>query len=107
MELTRAEHLAARICEARDEAGFSNAELARRAGVPRRTIVRITNAHNKTRVNQETLEALAAATGKPISFFSSDPTSRVAAAADTLVAALVDELRDRIRDSLTDLEETL
>lgn len=105
MELTRAEHLAARIREARDEAELSNAELARRAGVPRRTIVRITNAHNKTRVNHETLEAIGNATGKPVSFFTSDPSSRVAAAAETLVAALMDDLHERIRESLGELVE--
>lgn len=98
---TRGELLGGRVCEARDAAGLSNSELARRAGVDRKTIVRIVNGHNKSRVNPETLEAIAAATGVPTSFFS-EPSSRVVAAAELLVAALVDELRDTLaRESST------
>lgn len=92
---TRSELLALRVCEARDAAGLTNRELAIRSGVPRRTIVRITNGHNKSRINTETLEAIAQATGLPVSFFS-DPSSRVLAAAELLVAALVDELRSTL-----------
>lgn len=99
---TRGELLASRIREARDAAGLSNSELARRSDVPRRTIVRITNGQNKSRVNPDTLEAIASATGVQVSFFS-DPSSRVVAAAELLVAALIDELRDTIeRESVSD-----
>lgn len=94
----RSELLAARVIEARDELGWSNAELARRAGLPRRTIVRITNGGNKARVNPETIERIAAATAKPASFFAVGPESRVAAAAQLLVAALVAELRTTIAE---------
>lgn len=73
-------------------AGLTNRALAEKSGVPRRTIVRITNGHNKSRVNPETLEAIAGAVGLPVSFFA-DPSSKVVAAAEMLVAALVDELR--------------
>lgn len=93
--VTRAELLAHRVCEARDAAGLTNRELAIRAELPRRTIVRITNGHNKSRINPETLEAIAKATGFPVSFFA-EPSSRVIAAAESLVAALVDELRQEI-----------
>lgn len=89
---SRSALLALRVREARDAAGFNNTQLAIHSGVPRRTISRITNGHNKSRINAETLEALAEATGVPVSFFS-DPSSRVVAAAELLVNALVEELR--------------
>lgn len=92
---TRAELLALRVREARDAAGLNNRSLAEKAGVPRRTIVRITNGHNKSRINAETLEAIADATGVSVAFFA-EPSTRVVAAAELLVAALVDELRDAI-----------
>jgi len=101
---TRAELLALRVREARDSAGLTNRALAERSGVPRRTIVRITNGHNKSRVNPETLEAIADATGVSVAFFA-EPSTRVVAAAELLVAALVDELRDAIgRDSAVERE---
>lgn len=91
--------LADRVCQARDEARLSNAELALRAGVPRRTIVRITNGHNKTRLNQETLEAIAQATGKPLSFFAVNGVtlSLVTAAAENLVAVLMAAMREEMQ----------
>lgn len=92
---TRAELLALRVREARDSAGMTNRALAEKAGLPRRTIVRITNGHNKSRVNPETLEAIAEATGVPAAFFA-EPSTRVVAAAELLVAALVDELRETL-----------
>lgn len=101
---TRAELLALRVCEARDSAGLTNRALAEKSGVPRRTIVRITNGHNKSRVNPETLEAIAEATGVSVAFFA-EPSTRVVAAAELLVAALVDELRDAIgRESAVERE---
>lgn len=75
---------------------MNNAELARKAGLPRRTIVRITNGGNKQRINPDTIEAIAAATGKPVGFFSFASTasaSRVAEAVDGLYAALLADLR--------------
>lgn len=95
----RSVFLAQRVCQARDEAGLSNAELARRAGLPRRTIVRITNGANKARIQQETIEKIAGATGKPISFFSFTPggaSPRVAEAVETLYAALLADLRQEL-----------
>lgn len=97
MDLTaRSDFLADRVCQARDELGMSNAELARMAGIPRRTVVRITNGQNKQRINPETVERIAAATGKPIGFFSyaaAGRTTRVAEAVDSLYAALLADLR--------------
>lgn len=101
---TRAELLALRVREARDSAGLTNRSLAEKSGVPRRTIVRITNGHNKSRVNPETLEAIADATGVSTAFFA-EPSSRVVAAAELLVAALVDELRDAISQQNSTVEE--
>lgn len=99
MELqTRSDFFADRVCQARDELGISNAELARKAGLPRRTIVRITNGGNKQRINPDTIEAIAAATGKPIGFFtfSASTTTRVAEAVDNLYAALLYDLRAQL-----------
>lgn len=95
VELTqRADFLRDRVCQARDEAGLNNAELARKAGLPRRTIVRITNGGNKRGLQQDTLEALAAATGKPVGFFSfAGAPNRIAEAVDGLYAALLADLR--------------
>ena len=76
---------------------MNNAELARKAGLPRRTIVRITNGGNKQRINPDTIEAIAAATGKPVGFFHYSPGSgRVAEAVDNLAAALLADLRERL-----------
>lgn len=96
MELgTRSDFLRDRVCQARDEAGLNNAELARKAGLPRRTIVRITNGGNKRGLQQDTVEAIARATGKPVGFFTFSTTapSRVAEAVDSLYAALLADLR--------------
>lgn len=99
---SRADLLARRVIDARDAAGLNNTRLAILSGVPRRTIVRITNGHNKERVNLETLEAIADATGVAVAFFA-EPSTRVVEATHLLVAALLDELRDAIsRDAAKD-----
>lgn len=99
----RARLIGERVAAARDEAGLNNSSLAVAAGLPRRTIVRITNGRNEPEA--ETLEKIARATGKSLDYFRLDlaPASvRVRAAAEDLVMALVEELRAEILASATE-----
>lgn len=87
-----------RVREACDDIGLSNSELARRTGLPRRTIVRITNGHNEADV--ATLELISRETGKPLDFFRAEGATpapdRIRLAAEGLVEALVAELRQTV-----------
>ncbi len=86
-ETSRAHVIALKIRQARDEAGFKNTTLAVAAGIPRRSVVRLVNGRNAP--NGATLEKIAKATGKPLSFF----------AADEELQRLTDQ-RERIVESL-------
>lgn len=85
---SRAEAMSAKIREARDSAGFNNTELADAAGLPRRSVVRLTNGRNVP--HEGTLEKLAAATGKPLSFFAVDAgLQRITSEQERIVDALL------------------
>lgn len=95
---TRAQMIASLVCRARDDAGLNNTSLAQESGVPRRTIVRITNGQGDSGPELDTLAKIAQATRKPLSYFhvGGGASDRVRTAAEGLVEALVDELRERL-----------
>jgi transcriptional regulator with XRE-family HTH domain len=98
----RAKIIAARVVQARDDAKLNNSSLSAVSGVPRRTIVRITGGHNEP--DGETLERIANATRKPLSFFQVDrPRPDLSAAVESLVDVLVDEVRAKLIAKTTEL----
>jgi transcriptional regulator with XRE-family HTH domain len=94
----RAIIIGGRVRRAIAEAGINNSELARRAELPRRTIVRIANGHNEP--DNATLEKIARATGKTLNYFAVDAgpsaSPRVVEAVHNLYVALLEDLRDEI-----------
>lgn len=99
----RAKIIGLRVCEARDQAKLNNTSLALATGLPRRTIVRITNGQNEP--DGDTLERIANATRKPLSFFQVDrPRPDLSAAVESLVDVLVEEVRSSLVDRVTELE---
>lgn len=99
----RAKIIGLRVSAARDEAGLNNSTLALAAGLPRRTIVRIANGHNAADVS--TLERIAVATRKPLSYFQIDrPRADLGLAVENLVDALMDDLRGKLLERVTDLD---
>lgn len=94
----RAIIIGARVRRAIVEAGINNSELARRAGIQRRTVVRIAHGHNEP--DNGTLEKIARATGKRLDYFAVDSATtaspRVVEAVHGLYTALLDDLRDTI-----------
>jgi transcriptional regulator with XRE-family HTH domain len=100
----RAVIIGRRVCEARDAARLNNTSLAVATGIPRRTIVRITNGQNEPDV--ETLEKIANATRRRLSFFQVEqPRPDLAAAIEDLVDVLVGEVRQKITERALDLEQ--
>ena len=94
-----------RISLARDEAGMNNSSLAIAAGLPRRTIVRLAGGQNDPDV--ETLEKIANATRKPLSYFQVDkPAADLSAAVESLVDALMDDVRSKLLERTAALVET-
>jgi transcriptional regulator with XRE-family HTH domain len=98
----RAKIIAARVVRARDDAKLNNSSLAIATGLPRRTIVRITGGHNEP--DTDTLERIANATRKPLSFFQVDrPRPDLSAAVESLVDVLVDEVRAKLIEKTNQL----
>lgn len=99
----RAEIIGRRVCVARDQARLNNTSLAVATGIPRRTIVRITNGQNEP--DGDTLEKIANATRKPLSFFQVDrPRPDLSAAVECLVDVLIDEVRAKLVERTLELE---
>lgn len=100
----RAKIIASRVIRARDDAKLNNSSLSAASGVPRRTIVRIVGGYNEP--DGETLERIANATRKPLSFFQVDrPRPDLSAAVESLVDVLVDEVRAKLIEKTTELAE--
>lgn len=103
-ETERAIIIGGRVRRAITEAGINNSELARRTGLPRRTIVRIANGHNEP--DNGTLEKIARGTGKTLNYFAVDTvplaSPRVVEAVHGLYTALLEDLRDAIAASDAD-----
>ena len=99
----RAKITGLRVCEARDAAGLNNTTLAIATGIPRRTIVRTANGHNEP--DLETLERIANATRKPLSYFQVDrPRPDLSAAVESLVDVLVAEVRSKLLERAAAIE---
>lgn len=84
----------ARVRQAIQDAGINNSELARRTGLPRRTIVRVANGHNEP--DSATLEKIATGTGKTLDYFAIDASvasPRVVEAVQQLYLALLDDVK--------------
>ena len=84
----RAKIIASKIRQARDEAGLKNTTLALASGLPRRSVVRLVNGRNAP--NGATLEKIAKATRKPLSFFAADAElERIGTERDRIVESLL------------------
>lgn len=91
----RAVLIGMRIAEARDAAGFNNSSLARATGIDRSNLRGLISGRNEPSVR--TLEKIALATRKPLSFFQPE---RLRADLGTAVESLVDALMDDVRERL-------
>ena len=69
--------LASRIKEARESAGISKAELARRIGITKSAITRWESGE-ATQIPYGSLAALSQATGRPVQFFFGGATDPIA-----------------------------
>lgn len=91
----RAKIIGLRICAARDDAKLTNTSLAVLTGIPRRTIIRVAQGYNEP--DSETLERIAIATRKPLSYFQVERARPdLSAAVESLVDVLIEEVRFKL-----------
>lgn len=95
-----------RIAEARDNAGHNNSSLARATGIDRSNLRNLIAGRNEASLR--TLEKIATATRKPLSFFQVDRSrADLGVAVENLVDALMEDVRAKLLERTDGLIEAV